>query len=490
MTAPRPGDPDFLVQTIESWLGAFPDVDTPSLAFVGNASSVPSSAVGPPQPLPTSSRLRLVVYTHFATHLMFDLARQHFASSAKAAHYISWQRDPHALAPGAHDRLDQRLHVARGLAHAAGLGGAYVLLTEDDFPLCEDERAGGGEGARSWAGAWTKLQAALVATNELMPDAPVLDGAAASEASMGPVPRDGRLGPRDPHAARRPAPRAPPRRRRPARPRARGGRRARRDQATPRGRRRRHARLGHPGLPARAAARVRRLCARRRTGRRHGAGGGRAQREAPEQVGRRAQGQERARWDRAAPAAAPRVQREHAPRPALRSRGVGVRVAPTLCASPFLSLLALPTRTSEALTPTCARRTASPTSSRSERDRPPLPRPPLPSLPLYRHYSPQTPIYLVDIASHLLAEPLSPSTLCLSVPPPPPRVHPVVPLSSSSLSICTSRPSPLHYDQGVRAGPGIAAVQQTLRHVRRARADPSSSRTLPCVRGPWRSSSL
>lgn len=185
MTAPRPGDPDFLVQTIESWLGAFPDVDTPSLAFVGNASSVPSSAAGPPQPLPTSSRLRLVVYTHFATHLMFDLARQHFASSAKAAHYISWQRDPHALAPGAHDRLDQRLHVARGLAHAAGLGGAYVLLTEDDFPLCEDERAGGGEGARSWAGAWTKLQAALVATNELMPDAPVLDGAAASEASMG-----------------------------------------------------------------------------------------------------------------------------------------------------------------------------------------------------------------------------------------------------------------------------------------------------------------
>jgi len=481
MTAPRPGDPDFLVQTIESWLGAFPDVDTPSLAFVGNASSVPSSAVGPPQPLPTSSRLRLVVYTHFATHLMFDLARQHFASSAKAAHYISWQRDPHALAPGAHDRLDQRLHVARGLAHAAGLGGAYVLLTEDDFPLCEDERAGGGEGARSWAGAWTKLQAALVATNELMPDAPVLDGAAASEASMGHcglflatggsglairTPLAARLpalllGADDPHGLEREA--------------AAG---------------RRHARLGHPGLPARAAARVRRLCARRRTGRRHGAGGGRAQREAPEQVGRRAQGQERARWDRAAPAAAPRVQREHAPRPALRSRGVGVRVAPTLCASPFLSLLALPTRTSEALTPTCARRTASPTSSRSERDRPPLPRPPLPSLPLYRHYSPQTPIYLVDIASHLLAEPLSPSTLCLSVPPPPPRVHPVVPLSSSSLSICTSRPSPLHYDQGVRAGPGIAAVQQTLRHVRRARADPSSSRTLPCVRGPWRSSSL
>ncbi|GAA5890279.1 hypothetical protein JCM8208_002762 [Rhodotorula glutinis] len=184
MTAPRPGDPDFLVQTIESWLGAFPDLDSSSSALVSNTSYLPTS----PEPsllAPTSSRLRLVVYTHFAAHLMFDLARQHFASSAKAAHYISWRRDPHALAQGAHDRLDQRLHVARGLEHAAGLGGTYVLLTEDDFPLCEDERAVGDEGARSWTGAWAKLQAALVATNELMPDAPVLDGGVATEASMG-----------------------------------------------------------------------------------------------------------------------------------------------------------------------------------------------------------------------------------------------------------------------------------------------------------------
>ncbi|GAA5926814.1 hypothetical protein JCM3775_007047 [Rhodotorula graminis] len=185
MTAPRPGDPDFLVQTIESWLGAFPDVDSSSSAVVGNVSSTLSSTAESALPLPTSSRLRLVIYTHFATHLMFDLARQHFASSTKAAHYISWQRDPRALAPGAHDRLDQRLHVARGLAHAAELGGAYVLLTEDDFPLCEDERPVGDEGARSWTGAWAKLQAALVATNELMPDAPALDGGIATEASMG-----------------------------------------------------------------------------------------------------------------------------------------------------------------------------------------------------------------------------------------------------------------------------------------------------------------
>ncbi|BGP44960.1 hypothetical protein JCM10450v2_000775 [Rhodotorula kratochvilovae] len=171
MTAPRPGNPDFLLQTIDSWLGAFPDPD-PALPSSSTSLAANSSSLLPSAP-PTSSRLRLVVYTHFATHAQFDLARAHFASSAKAAHYISWARDPRALAPGAEDRLDQRLHVARGLAHAAQMGGAYVLLTEDDFPLCEDARAE-GEG-RSWRGAWEKLQAALVATNVRMPDGDALE---------------------------------------------------------------------------------------------------------------------------------------------------------------------------------------------------------------------------------------------------------------------------------------------------------------------------
>ncbi|GAA5831846.1 hypothetical protein JCM11251_003907 [Rhodosporidiobolus azoricus] len=174
MTAPRPGNPDFLLQTIESWLGAFPDPSTDSPLQL-NTTALPLS---PSFSLPSlSSRLRLVVYTHFSTHPMYDLAQSRF-SSPKASHYITWHRDPRALSAG--NRLDQRLHVARGLEYAASLGGAYVLLTEDDFPLCEDgaERRAPGEllatpvKERTWTTTWEKFQAALVATNELMPDIP------------------------------------------------------------------------------------------------------------------------------------------------------------------------------------------------------------------------------------------------------------------------------------------------------------------------------
>lgn len=160
MTAPRPGTPDFLIQTVESWLGALPDPSSPLL--------YDNSTTASPFTVPTSSRLRVIVYTHFASHPIFELAQSTFASNPKAAHYIEWHRDPRAAA--AQNRLDQRLHVARGLEYAASKRGAYVLLTEDDFPLCEDERPARGK-ERSWDDAWTKLQAALVATNERMPDA-------------------------------------------------------------------------------------------------------------------------------------------------------------------------------------------------------------------------------------------------------------------------------------------------------------------------------
>ncbi|GAA6005729.1 hypothetical protein JCM10207_005314 [Rhodosporidiobolus poonsookiae] len=170
MTAPRPGNPDFLLRTIDSWLGAFPEPSPSSLSFNATAD------IGFVRPAPISDRLRLVVYTHFFDHPQFDHALSHFAASSKAEHYITWQRDPRAAA--AANRLDQRLHVARGLEYAASLGGAYVLLTEDDFPLCEDdaELREPGElvpaGETRWGQAWEKLQAALVATNELMPDPP------------------------------------------------------------------------------------------------------------------------------------------------------------------------------------------------------------------------------------------------------------------------------------------------------------------------------
>ncbi|BGO96769.1 hypothetical protein RTBOTA2_000639 [Rhodotorula toruloides] len=159
MTAPRPGTPDFLIQTVESWLGALPDPSSPLM--LDNSTSFS------PLTMPTSSRLRVIVYTHFASHPMFELAQSTFASNLKAAHYIEWHRDPRAFA--AQNRLDQRLHVARGLEYAASKGGAYVLLTEDDFPLCEDARPARGK-ERSWDNAWKELQAALVATNALMPD--------------------------------------------------------------------------------------------------------------------------------------------------------------------------------------------------------------------------------------------------------------------------------------------------------------------------------
>ncbi|GAA5980425.1 hypothetical protein JCM10908_001650 [Rhodotorula pacifica] len=165
MTAPRPGKPDFLLQSIESWLGAFPDpLADVHAGTLSNSSSADAVGVVPP----ISSRVRVVVYTHFDEHEMFDLAQAHFEQDSKARHYVEWRRDPRAAA--ARNRLDQRLHVARGLAYASSLETAYVVLSEDDFPLCEETRIGG------WARTWRQLQQALIRTNELMPDAVLGDG--------------------------------------------------------------------------------------------------------------------------------------------------------------------------------------------------------------------------------------------------------------------------------------------------------------------------
>lgn len=158
MTAPRPGDPDFLVQTIESWLGAMPDP---------TVSQVPSSTLALRAPLDISDRVRLIVYTHFETHALFDAARAFFSASplyaAKAERYVDWRRDPRATS----NRLDQRLHVARGLEYSTRSPSAYVLLAEDDFPLCPD---GAVDGSKSWKKTWVELMRVLVATNVAMPD--------------------------------------------------------------------------------------------------------------------------------------------------------------------------------------------------------------------------------------------------------------------------------------------------------------------------------
>lgn len=123
MTAPRPGHPDFLLETLSTYLASFPDPALNPLA---------------------AARLSLVVYTHFANHPVFTQARDEvFKDDAKAKHYVKWiQRVPDQ----GKDRLDQRLHLARALRLVTQDGGisadarmpAYVMLAEDDFPLCPD----------------------------------------------------------------------------------------------------------------------------------------------------------------------------------------------------------------------------------------------------------------------------------------------------------------------------------------------------------------
>ncbi|GAA5827106.1 hypothetical protein JCM5353_006190 [Sporobolomyces roseus] len=156
ITAPRPGNPDFLLRTIDSWLTAFPDPD-----YHYNWTSLPIETPS------LSSRLRLVVYTQFSDHPQFDNARDLFTSS-KGQHYLTFHRDPRSVEAG--NRLDQRLHVARALDYASKEeDSAYVSLTEDDFPLCEDP-SNGAHGLRNYEKTMAKLERALVETNRLLPD--------------------------------------------------------------------------------------------------------------------------------------------------------------------------------------------------------------------------------------------------------------------------------------------------------------------------------
>lgn len=125
MTAPRPGDPDFLAQTLDSYLV---NLD------------------------PASSSTRLIVYNHFSSHVAYDRA---LANRSDSALPIDWVRRP-----GAVDRLDQRLHVARALAHAvATTDSRYVMLAEDDFPLCDPATQ-----------SWSKLLRGLHELDVRMPD--------------------------------------------------------------------------------------------------------------------------------------------------------------------------------------------------------------------------------------------------------------------------------------------------------------------------------
>jgi hypothetical protein len=153
-----------------------------------------------------SDRFQLIVFTHFSHHPQFEASQKYFQESLlwkkKAAKYIEWKRDPRCYAEG--NRLDQRLHVARGLEYASRSKividdegrrteeerSAYVVLTEDDFPLCPNSPSSvlspmsslrssainyravvsPNSTVPSFSETWNEIMRVVVATNELMPD--------------------------------------------------------------------------------------------------------------------------------------------------------------------------------------------------------------------------------------------------------------------------------------------------------------------------------
>ncbi|KAI9230015.1 MAG: hypothetical protein DHS80DRAFT_6139, partial [Piptocephalis tieghemiana] len=115
MTAPRPGDPDFLIRTVDSFLSLFPES---------------------PQAGSFYDRVQLVVYTHFSNHTAFDQAVRLIGETRKGVQYVRWLRE------GGKKR-NQRLHLARALRAVVGRWqSAYVGIIEDDMPLC---------GKKAWA---------------------------------------------------------------------------------------------------------------------------------------------------------------------------------------------------------------------------------------------------------------------------------------------------------------------------------------------------
>ncbi|CAG8525999.1 6557_t:CDS:2 [Dentiscutata erythropus] len=110
MTAPRRGDPDFLLRTIDSYLNNFPDKPGVRSLY---------------------KRTQLIVYTHFSNHPIFDKARSIYANDLKAQNYLRFHREKGS-------EINQRLHVSKAIKFVAeNFKSAYIALVEDDFPLCD-----------------------------------------------------------------------------------------------------------------------------------------------------------------------------------------------------------------------------------------------------------------------------------------------------------------------------------------------------------------
>ncbi|RUS21620.1 hypothetical protein BC937DRAFT_92100 [Endogone sp. FLAS-F59071] len=109
MTAPRRGDPDYLIRTVDSYLRLWPDAPPARSLY---------------------DRIRMTVYTHFSEHARFDEARKQFEVTPRGRRYLRWVREEGS-------EWDQRAHVARALNIVAEEGDStYVALVEDDFPMC------------------------------------------------------------------------------------------------------------------------------------------------------------------------------------------------------------------------------------------------------------------------------------------------------------------------------------------------------------------
>ncbi|CAG8595249.1 11574_t:CDS:2, partial [Scutellospora calospora] len=110
MTAPRRGDPDYLIRTIDSYLNNFPDKPNVSSLY---------------------GRTQMVIYTHFSNHPMFDKAKLRYANSSKAQNYLRFHREKGF-------KINQRLHVSKAIKLVSeNFKSTYIALVEDDFPLCD-----------------------------------------------------------------------------------------------------------------------------------------------------------------------------------------------------------------------------------------------------------------------------------------------------------------------------------------------------------------
>lgn len=138
MTAPRKNDPPFLSQTLQSYLDQWPLPST--------FSSSPSTSI--------YQRIRIMVYTHFSNHTEYDRAYDYFSKDIKGQHYIQWVKEEGNV-------WDHRLHITSALQHAAtpssSISNAYVVLLEDDFPICGPK-------------AWREMETIVYQANQQAPN--------------------------------------------------------------------------------------------------------------------------------------------------------------------------------------------------------------------------------------------------------------------------------------------------------------------------------